>query len=206
VSDIKWRFWQDITKRLVDRSDGTWAERVEAYPPKVLMTDGDGLYARMRVDVGQTGFFAGREFRTFYEFSIPSGTTEVIRVVSPINTILQMLHFEIDLAELRIELRTGGTASGTWSTSLPILPANSMTSASGYSPQVTMTTGGAHTGGTVIDLYKLYSGANQNKAISSHIDDALPQGFAASTFYILMQNTDGATATGIFRTRWEERP
>lgn len=206
MSDIKWRFWQDVTKRLVDRNDDTWAERVEAYPPKVLMTDSDGPYARMRVDVGQTGFFAGREFRTFYEFSIPTGTTRVIRVIAPINTIVQMLHFELDLAELRIELRTGGTAAGTWATSLPILAANSMSSASGYSSQVTMQTGGTHSGGTVVDLYKLYSGANINKAISEHIDDASPQGFPASTFYISMQNTDGATATGIFRTRWEERP
>lgn len=206
MSDINWRFWQDITKRLVDRNDGTWAERVEAYPPKVLMTDSDGAYARMRVDVGQTGFFAGREFRTFYEYSIPTGTTRVIRVVAPINTIVQMFQFELDLAALRVEIRTGGTPSGTWATSLQIFAANSMSSASGYSPQVTMQTGGAHTGGTVIDLYKIYSGANQNKAISEHIDDASPQGFAASTFYISMQNTDGATATGIFRTRWEERP
>ena len=190
----------------MDRNDGTWAERVEAYPPKVLMTDSDGAYARMRVDVGQTGFFAGREFRTFYEFSIASGTSRVIRVIAPINTIVQMLHFELDLAALRVELRTGGTASGTWSTNLPILAANSMSSASSYTPQVTMQTGGTHTGGTVIDLYKLYSGANQNKAVSEHIDDASPHGFAATTFYISMQNTDGATATGIFRTRWEERP
>ena len=206
MADIKWRFWQDISKLLVDRGDGTWAERIEAYPPAKLMTDIDGDYSRLRVDVGQTGFFAGREFRTFYEYSIPSGTSRVIRVIAPINTIVQMLHFELDLAELRVELRTGGTASGTWSTSLPILPANTMTSASGYSPQVTMATGGTHTGGTVIDLYKLYSGANKNKAVSEHIDDSLPQGFAPSTFYISMQNTDGATATGLFRTRWEERP
>ena len=206
MSDINWRFWQDITKRLVDRNDGTWAERVEAYPPKVLMTDSDGAYARMRVDVGQTGFFAGREFRTFYEFSIPSATTRVIRVISPINIILQMLEFGLDLAELRVELRIGGTPSGTWATNLPILAANTMTSASNYASQLTMQTGGAHTGGTVIDLYKLYSGTNANKAKSEHVTDASPQGFAPNTFYISMQNTDGATATGVFRTRWEERP
>jgi hypothetical protein len=170
------------------------------------MTDSDGAYARMRVDVGQTGFFAGREFRTFYEYSIPTGTTRVIRVVAPINTIVQMFQFELELAELRVELRTGGTASDTWETSLPIIAANTMTSASGYAPQVTMQTGGTHTGGTVLDLYKLYSGANANKASGEHITDASPQGFAATTFYISMQNTDGATATGIFRTRWEERP
>lgn len=58
MADIHWRFWQEIAKRLIDRQDGTYAERVEAYPPKVLMTDDDGPYARVRVDVGQTGFFA----------------------------------------------------------------------------------------------------------------------------------------------------
>ena len=55
--------WQELKKLLVDMQDGTHAERIEAYPPKVLMTDGNGSYARLRVDVGQTGFFAGREFR-----------------------------------------------------------------------------------------------------------------------------------------------
>tara|TARA_R110000868_G_scaffold31576_4_gene115611 strand:- start:1884 stop:2504 length:621 start_codon:yes stop_codon:yes gene_type:complete len=206
VADIKWRFWQDITKRLVDRLDGTWAERVEAYPPKVLMTDSDGDYARMRVDVGQTGFFAGREFKTFYEFNIPSGQTQVIRIISPVNRIVQRLDFEIELSELRVELRTGGTESGTWATNLPILYVNSMTTGSGYSPQVSMQTGGVHTGGDIYDLFSLYSGSNQNKAISVSLSDASPEGYSAGTYYISMQNTDGANAVGIFRTRWEERP
>lgn len=50
-------FWQEIRKLLVDRGDGTFAERVEAYPPKVLMTDSDGAYSRIRVDVGHDWFF-----------------------------------------------------------------------------------------------------------------------------------------------------
>ena len=206
MANVKWRFWQDITKLLVDRLDGTWAERVEAYPPKVLMTDGDGPHARMRVDVGQTGFFAGREFRTFYEFSIASGATRVIKVVAPINTIVQTFGVELDLAELRVELRGGGTEGGTFSTALPVIPANAMTTTSGYAAQVTMQTGGTHTGGTVYDLLKLYSGANENKAVATTATEDLPQGFPAGTYYITLQNTDGATATGIFRARWEERP
>lgn len=206
MANIKWRFWQDVTKLLVDRQDDTWAERIEAYPPKVLMTDGDGPYARMRVDVGQTGFFAGREFRTFYEFSIASGSTAVIKVVAPVNTIVQTFGAELDLAELRVELRAGGTEGGTFSTALPVIPVNSMTTASDYTAQVTMQTGGTHTGGIVYDLLKLYSGANVNKAVASTATEDLPQGFSAGVYYITLQNTDGATATGIFRARWEERP
>lgn len=206
MSNIRFPFWQEVRKLLVDRLDGTHAERVEAYPPKVLMTDGDGPYARVRVDVGQTGFFAGREFRTFYEFSIPSGQTRVIKVVAPIDTIVQMFSAELDLAELRVELRAGGTEGGTFSTALPSIPTNSMSSVSGYDGQVTMHTGGTHTGGTVYDLLTMYSGANPNKAVASSATEALPQGFPAGTYYITLQNTDGATATGIFRARWEERP
>lgn len=206
MSNTNYPFWQGLKKLLVDRGDGTHAERVEAYPPVKLMTDEDGPYARVRVDVGQTGFFAGREFRTFYEFSIPSGQTRVIKVTAPIDTIVQTFGAELDLAELRIELRSGGTEGGTFSTAMPSLPANGMSTASGYVGQVTMSTGGTHTGGTVYDLLTLYSGANAQKAVASSASENLPQGFPAGTYYISLQNTDGATATGIFRARWEERP
>ena len=206
MADIKWRFWQDITKRLVDRFDGTWAERVEAYPPAKLMTDSDGEYSRLKVDIGQTGFFAGREARTFYEFSIASGASQVIKVVAPTDTIVQQLSVELFLAEIRMELVVGGTEAGTFATPLPILKTNTMTTASSYVPQVTMNRGGTHTGGTVVDLLEAVSGANSNKATPSGATEESPQGFAAGTFYIRLINTDGATATGIFRARWEERP
>ena len=206
MSNIVWRFWQDKAKLLVDRLDGTHAERIEAYPPKLLMTDNDGAYARLRVDVGQTGFFAGREFRTFYEFSIASGATRIIKVTAPIDTIVQSFGAELDLAELRIELRYGGTEGGAFATSLPTFKTNSMSTASSYAGQVVMVTGGTHTGGTVVDLLTLYSGANQNKAVASSASENSPQGFPAGTYYIYLINTDGATATGIFRARWEERP
>lgn len=204
--DIKFPFWQEVRKLLVDRGDGTHAERVEAYPPKVLMTDDDGDYARVRVDVGQTGFFAGREFRTFYEFSIASGATQVIKVVSSVDTILQMFSAELDLAELRLELRYGGTEGGTFNTALPIFKTNQMTTASNYASQVTMAVGGTHTGGTLVDIMTLISGANPNKATASSGKEDLPQGFAAGTFYIKLINTDGNTAIGVFKAQWEERP
>lgn len=59
MSNIRFPFWQEVRKLLVDRQDGTFAERVEAYPPAKLMTDDDGNYSRLRVDVGQTGFLQG---------------------------------------------------------------------------------------------------------------------------------------------------
>ena len=206
MADKIFRVLGNTVKKLIDRGDGTHAERVEAYPPIKLMTDGDGDYARIRVDVGQTGFFAGREARTFYEFSIASGATQVIKVVAPVNTIVQMFSVELELAEIRLELLYGGTEGGTFNTPLNVFKANSMSTASSYTPQVTMTRGGTHTGGTVVDLVTAVSGANPNKSVASSASDNLPQGFSAGTYYIKLINTDGATARGIFRARWEERP
>lgn len=206
MGDITYRGNMNKEMRLIDMEDGSWCERVEAYPPIKLMTDDNGPYSRIRVDVGQTGFFAGREARTFYEFSIASGATQVIKVVSQTDTIVQVFAVELELAEIRVELVVGGTEGGTFDTALPIFKTNTMSTASDYTPQVTMNRGGTHTGGTVVDLLTAVSGANPNKSVASSASENLPQGFAAGTFYIKLINTDGATATGIFRARWEERP
>jgi hypothetical protein len=192
--------------KLIDMGDGTYAPRQEAHPPIKLMTDGNGDYARMRVDVGQTGFFAGREARTFYEFEIADEASQVIKVVSPVDTIVQMFSVDLDLAQIRVELVVGGTEGGTFNTPLPILKTNTMSTASDYTPQLTMNRGGTHTGGTVVDLLTAISGANVNKAVAATATENLPQGFAAGTFYIRLINTNGNTAKGIFRARWEERP
>jgi hypothetical protein len=196
----------DEDMRLVDMGDGTFAQRFEAHPPVKLMTNDNDEYARLRVDVGQTGFFAGREARTFYEFSIASEATQVIKVVAPTDTVLQSFGVETFLAEIRTELVVGGTEGGTFNTALPILKTNTMSTASDYTPQVTMNRGGTHTGGTVVDLLFSVSGDNANKAVSAGASEDSPQGFSAGTFYIRLTNTDGATASGIFRARWEERP
>jgi hypothetical protein len=80
-----------------------------------------------------------------------------------------------------------------------------MSTASAYVPQVTMNRGGTHTGGTVVDLLFADAGSNANKAVAAGASEESPQGFSAGTFYIKLINTDGNTATGIFRARWEER-
>lgn len=183
-------------------ADGLMHQGIE---PRYL-TDSNGDYARLRVDVGQTGFFAGMEARTFWEFSIPTGTQQVIKIVAPVNTILQMFTVELDLAAIRLELVAGGTEGGLFTAALPILKTNTMTTQSGYIPQVSMTVGGTHTGGTVVDLLTAISGDKVQKSAAVSATENLPQGFAPGTYYIRLTNTDGTTAVGIFRARWEERP
>ena len=204
--NIKFPAWQDLRKLLVSKADGTYAERVEAYPPSVLMTDSEGIYSRLRVDVGQTGFFAGREFRVLREFSILSGATQVFKIVSPINSILYGFSVDLTISQLRVELVAGGTESGSFETAITPFKTNQMTTASSYAGQVTFTTDGGHTGGLVVDAFDIVSGSNINKAIVQQVDENQPLGFSAGNYYLRLHNTDGATAKGFLKLRYEERP
>lgn len=205
MANINFPFWQRVRKLLVDMRDGTYAERVEAYPPAKLLTDNDGSYARLRVDTGQTGFFAGREFRTFLEFNIPTTNTLVIKIVAGCDTIVQQIAVDLTLAQIKFELRIGGTEGGTFNTSLPVFKTNQMTTASDYASEVSLAYGGTHTGGTLVDVFEAISGSNVNKAVVQSVTESLPVGFPAGTYYIKLINTDGANALGVLKLRWEER-
>lgn len=205
--DIRWPFWQEVRKLLVDRQDGTYAERVEAYPPTVLMTDDDGPYARLRVDPGQTGFWAGREFRVFEEFSIAAGTSKVWRMdATTVQFVLQSITCQLWENRARFELLSaGGTESGTFN--VPVQPrrTNLMTSADlTYLGQVSVSTGGGYTGGTVTEATELNTGTGSGRHIEI-ISDVKPYGVTFGTYYIRVTSLAG-TARGAINVRWEERP
>jgi hypothetical protein len=170
-----------------------------------MFTDSNGPYARLRVDVGQTGFFAGRECYTFYEFSIPTGTSQTIKLTAPADIILQTFGANLAAAALRIGLYSGGTPSGTFSTALPIFRTNEMSTAGAHTPLVTMAHGGALSGGTLINVLTMTAGSNAQHSTEQSVTSENPLGIAAGTYHIVLTNTDGATATGVFRLRWEER-
>ncbi len=198
-------FKEDL--RFVDMGDGTFAPRHEAHPPLRLLTEnGTSEYSRLKVTVGRSCFFAGRQRLTFYQYSIPTGETRVIKVVTAVNTLLQSFGATLNVAALRIDLVSGGTEGGTFGTELPVLPTNLMTTVGAYTSQVTLSTGGTHTGGTVLDILELKAGVPARQAIATSATETEPLGFALGTYYIRLVNTDGATATGVFKARWEERP
>ena len=198
--NVKWPFWQNLFKLLVDRGDGTHAERIEAYPPSVLMTDGDGEYARLRVDVGQTGFWSGKQFRTFQKLSIASGVSVTIRATVGVNIILYETSFTTEDSSIEVQLRAGGTAAGPW-TSMPVLRKNTMTTAPVITSQVTMDYDGGHTGGVVIDTIRVTAG---NKTANVGGTDS-ERGVGPGTYYYVITNTGNLTATVVFSGWWEER-
>lgn len=178
-------------------------------------TDRLSGFERLRVDQAQTSFFEGREFRTFYEISIPTTTEYVIRATVPLNIILYSLEAALDAGWIRVGTYVGGTPGGTFNTALPVLPTNTMTpgvdhrknySGNIYTPQVTLAGGGTHTGGTELDVLRVKTSDNSNFSSSVGTSPSDERGVGAGTYYFRLLNLDGTTATGVFRARWEERP
>ena len=208
MADFLSKFVYGLSKRWVDMGDGTHAERYISHPPFDLLTDGGtGPSRRLRVDVGQTGFFAGREFRTFREFAIPAGQTLVLRVTVPINVILMEQALEIDAGSLRITNASGGTPGGTFSETLPIIGKNNMTDRPSpfYVNQVTFHAGGTHTGGFVFDIHRAVAATAtaQQITVGNVVGDE--RGVAPNTYYIRYENIGSGTATGTLWLIWEER-
>jgi len=164
---------------------------------------GNGYHAETQavLDPDEIAFYAGREFRTFKEYSILQGESFNIKVVSTSDTIVYEFGTDVTAGKIKIELVTGGTEGGTFSSSLPIFNCNTMSVTPNVTSGITMTANGTHTGGTVVDL--LYADTGKTAAASASED--YPQGFAAGTFYIRLTNQDNQTTTGVFRARWEER-
>jgi hypothetical protein len=176
-------------------------------------------YDRLRVDVAQTSFFEGREFRMFKELSIPAASTYVIKAVVPINIILHHLECSLDQGHVRVATVVGGTSDGTFSETLPIFGANNMAynpdeqdrrrdfgdGDDFYQPQVVLTAGGTHTGGLILDVLRVRVASNS--VFSASVGQSLgdERGIAINTYHFRLENLGNDIATGTFKGRWEER-
>jgi len=149
----------------------------------------------------ERAFLGGYDYRAFYNVSVLTLETLVIKVVATKDSIVRLLGLEVLTNALTLELVSGGTEGGSFST--PVLTyASNQTSVCPVRPSgVTMSTGGTHTGGTVIESL---SGAVTNQSNQAIVEDEQPLGFSAGTFYLRFVNSGNQTATATFRARWEE--
>lgn len=162
---------------------------------------------RIRVDVGQTGFFEKREFEMFREFPTATTATYVLRVVSPVNFILQELDLELEAGTARLATFSGGTPTGSFSETLPYIAANTMTETPpAYTPQIVITAipaGGSLVGGSAIRVTRVKAADNSNFAASVGSTPDLVAGRGPGTYYLVLQLT---AAIGVLKARIEERP
>lgn len=190
---------------LVDSRSGPF-ERVDLSPD--LYTSSTEGFRRLRVDAGQTGFFEGREFRTFYELNIATGSSAYIRFISPVDFIIFEQSLTLDAGGIRFTALTSATPSGTYSVNLPVIGKNRMASRKTpyYTPQATLATGGTATGGTVVELFRVVA-ANATAQQQTVLGAASTErGLPAGTYYLRLENIGNSAATGVYSLIWEERP
>lgn len=181
-------------------------------PPDVYSSTVSGV-RRVLVDNDQTGFYEKRDFRTFKEWSQPastqiaSGATYVVRIVTPVNVIITQISFEIDNGHIRVQTVVGGTAGGTFAEVLPIFNRNNMTEAPpASSSALTITAGGTHTGGTILDTLRLKVENSSGSSSTVGVTSGDERGISPNTYYIRVSNIGTGVVEGVMRAIWEERP
>lgn len=168
--------------------------------PHKFYTDNNGPDARLRVDQGSTSFYAGKEYRTFQQFTIAALGVVTIRATVPVDIILLATSFSTEDSSLEVQLKVGGTAAGPW-TPMPVLRKSTMLTTPVIANQVTMDYDGNHTGGTLIDILRVVAG---NKS-SSQAGVGSERGVGPGTYYYVLTNIGNQTASVIMAGEWEER-
>lgn len=180
--------------------------------PVDTFTDNHGPSQRLRVDPGQTGFFAGRMFRTFAQGLMPvAGPSVQFRFTSPIDFIVWLNRLTVTQGAVQLDVYAGATSSGTW-TALPVIPMNSMASRPQpyYTPVCLPETGGDFTGGTLIDPMKLRASSANNTA-NNVGGEFSERGRPASILHARLSTLAGGltpndAAQWTWNMQWEERP
>lgn len=217
-----------FTKRYKDMGDGSHAEQVAVtalpdeplpvYLPEVLITGGGigGNSPRLRVDTGQTGFFARRMWELTYEFASANpiaATPLVFRLIIPVNFIIHAHALSIDQGglTLRTYAAAQGTAGGTFDTPFDPVSANSMTENAPYAFQSQIASGGTFTPNvgqrplTPIRLRTAGATAQQSSVGGAVISE---KARAAGTYYAVLARMTGVSGdcTGTYTLVIEERP
>lgn len=139
------------------------------------------------MDMISPGLWEGRTFRVYKEFT----ANIVIRFTATTDFVLDSQLLQVVEGEARLEIMTGGTPGGTWTT----IPThfNKKLLAGAAEPTFLMDFGGTHTGGVQREV--LVSGGGKDNSASS----SLSQGkrlLPAGTYYMRV------TVTGATRGMW----
>lgn len=212
--------------------DNTHATRVLAAPPAEMVTDDrlnvaldevlitgggvDGNSPRIRVDVGQTGFFARRTWSLNYELASTnpiSATPLVFRFTIPVNFIIHAHSLSLDQGGLTLRTYNAaqGTPGGTFNTTHTPVSENSMTENVAYTFQTAIASGGTFTptAGQVPLTPLRVRTANATAQQSSVGGEAVSEkGRPAGTYYAVLSRMTGVSGdcTGVYTLVIEERP
>lgn len=164
-------------------------------------------YERVKVDLAETSFFEGREFRGYIELSIAAGATTVLRFTSPVEFILHGQRLTVDDGKIRFSAKTSGGTEGGMFTAVSAIGKNRMIERRFpyYVGQATLATGGTYTGGTEVEVVRMAASGASGQAATVGGGIADERGLPAGQYYLLFFNYGAGTATGVYDLWWEER-
>lgn len=192
------------------------SESETAVPPKDLLTDGGfGVNRRIRVDPGQTGFFARKMWRLSHEFTALDATPLVLKVVVPVNFIIH--HQQLTVDEGGIGLRAyrsvQGTEGGTFNVAVPMYSVNFMNEQPAYVFQATVITGGTFTPvalpeGAAVETIRVRSANATAQQTTVGANSFGERGLLFDTYYLVLSKLAGVSgaSSGVFTLIVEERP
>lgn len=212
--------------------DNTHATRVLAAPPAEMVTDDrlnialdevlitgggvDGNSPRIRVDVGQTGFFARRMWSLNYEFASTNpiaATPLVFRLIIPTNFIIHAHGLTLDQGgvTLRTYAAAQGVPGGTFGGTHTPVSENSMTENAAYAFQAQIASGGTFTPNagqvplTPLRVRTANATAQQSSVGGESVSE---KGRAAGTYYAVLSRMTAVSGdcTGVYNLVIEERP
>ena len=144
------------------------------------------------------GFEHGVQFRTFYEFSIPSGQSIYIQHICPVEFYVIKQEITVDAGGIRLSICNGASQATAFSNALTISGMNRITERDKpyYVVQSTIATGGTITGGTVVDVARVISANATAAQTSIGGKTSQPRAWPAGTYHQRLENISNQTATG----------
>lgn len=177
--------------------------------PEDLLTKGEEGFRRLRIDAAQTSFFRGRQFRSYLEFSVASGTTQIIKFTSAVDFVLFDQTLTVNDGDCRFAAITGASDATAFNTSISVIGKNRMAIGSNresnYASQVTLATGGTITGGTEVEVFRVKTASATAQQSTVGGSQESERGLPAGTYYLKLQNMGAGTMTGVYYLWWEER-
>lgn len=163
-----------------------------------------------RADVSSelSSFYAGTQFRVFKEISLAAGASMVLKLERACDIIIRGFSLDMTDGELKAEIFSGSTPSGSFSEAVPIFPKNISANlpVPVYKTQAVMTTGGTIANGTLIDVLraKTTNASGQISSIGAKLEDQY--GAPAGIGYYKISNPGNSAAVCVFKMWWEELP
>lgn len=162
---------------------------------------------RATVENMSLGFRLGRQYRTFFEFELASGSSAVIKVVCSKDFLLQSQNFFVNSGSIRFSAVVGATESGSFSSILPIVGKNRAPSylvGNVYTSGMVLSSGGSITGGTEVEVMRFASQGTttHQSTVNGPMDN--PRALPSGTYYLKLSNTDNSNSIGVYTIEWEE--